>query len=395
MTLSELGKTFPGLTGKNKEHFGKGAPFVTYMNVYANTQINAAEYGYVDVESTENQNSLEYGDILFTISSETPNEVGMASVFLEKPKNKVYLNSFCFGFRLYKQEHFSPQFAKYYFRTNQFRKKMTLIAQGSTRFNLSKKLFLTTSVEIPSINEQNKIISILNTWDHAIQKLTEKIEKKKSIQKDLYQRLLSGKKRLNGFSDKWKKIPLHEVCKITMGQSPKSSEYNEEKRGLPLIQGNNDIKNRKTVARIWTTEITKTAKQGDIIMTVRAPVGLVATAVDNLCIGRGVCAIQATAVDKTFLLKFLESLENGWKRFEQGSTFTAVNSTDIKNLLISIPSSESEQAAIANIFTSAEEEIKLLQQKLKLLKEQKQYLLNNLITGKIRTPENLSITHTT
>jgi type I restriction enzyme S subunit len=170
-----------------------------------------------------------------------------------------------------------------------------------------------------------------------------------------------------------------------------SSAYNERQEGIPLIQGNNDIKERKTISRIWTSEITKIAEENDIIMTVRAPVGCIGVATERVCIGRGVCSIRGTKINPSYILKFLESYENKWKSLEQGSTFTAVNSGDIRSLSINVPKDKDEQNSIANILAIADNEITTLEKKLTLLKDQKKYLLNTLITGDIRTPENLTL----
>ena len=100
---------------------------------------------------------------------------------------------------------------------------------------------------------------------------------------------------------KWVKERLDSFCHIEMGQSPDSSGYNSEGVGLPLIQGNADIEDRKTIKRNFTSIITKTSSPGEIILTVRAPVGNVAVTTDECCLGRGVCAISNSNVDKHFL----------------------------------------------------------------------------------------------
>jgi type I restriction enzyme S subunit len=267
------------------------------------------------------------------------------------------------------------------------------VTESGTIARLYNDNFKVIEIVTPPLPEQHRIVAVLETWDKAIEKLTRKIELKKNIKKGLMQKLLTEKVRLPGFTEEWVTVELGGVCKITMGQSPASSSYNEEGNGLPLIQGNADIKNRKTIRRVWTTAPSKTSDEGDIILTVRAPVGVVGISQNEVCIGRGVCSIKVKGLNKDFVFYYLILIESNWKSYEQGSTFSAVNSSDVKGLNLFVPKSKAEQNAIARILTTADTEIEILEKKLSRLQEQKKYLLNNLVTGKIRTPENLKISH--
>jgi len=196
------------------------------------------------------------------------------------------------------------------------------------------------------------------------------------------QKLLSGEVRFDGFSGEWEEVRLGDIAKVIMGQSPNSNSYNEEGKGIPLIQGNADCKDRKTVPRIYTTEKTKECKIGDIIMTVRAPVGAISRSLHNACIGRGVCAIRINK-NNDFLYQYLLMYEQKWKKYSQGSTFTAVNSSDIKSLKIKLPPLQ-EQQKIAQVLSSADKEIELLKNELESLKEQKKGLMQRLLSGEVR-----------
>ncbi|MGI9527535.1 MAG: restriction endonuclease subunit S, partial [Weeksellaceae bacterium] len=113
--LGEIGETFNGLTGKNKNDFGSGMPYVSYLNTYRNNKIDEnTKFDYVNIKPTENQNRLMYGDLIFTTSSETPDEVGISSVILFEPTEYLYLNSFCFGLRLQDFSILEPKFAVFY-----------------------------------------------------------------------------------------------------------------------------------------------------------------------------------------------------------------------------------------------------------------------------------------
>ena len=162
-SFAELGTSYSGLSGKSAQDFGSGKPFITYLNVYSNNVINENDFQYVAIKDGEKQNIVEYGDVLFTLSSETPNEVGIGSVYLGK--EKVYLNSFCFGIHITNTKvAFSP-YLSYYVSSTAFRKFIYPYAQGSTRFNLCKVDFEKASIKLPTLGHQKRIYSILSHID--------------------------------------------------------------------------------------------------------------------------------------------------------------------------------------------------------------------------------------
>ena len=160
-SFSDLGHSYSGLSGKSSEDFGSGKPFITYLNVYSNSVVNENEYQYVRINDGEKQNIVQCGDVLFTLSSETPEEVGVGSVYLGT--NEVFLNSFCFGFHIDNKELAYPPYFSYYVSSTPFRKFIYPFAQGSTRFNLCKADFEKASIKLPSLNNQKHIYAILNS----------------------------------------------------------------------------------------------------------------------------------------------------------------------------------------------------------------------------------------
>ncbi len=191
--LGKIGETYSGITGKDKDDFGFGEPFISYMNIYSNWRINTNINDLVNIKEAENQNKAEYGDIFFTTSSETPDEVGISSVLLDKNIGSLYLNSFCFGFRLNDFKILIPEFAQHYFRGQKFRKQMTRLAQGASRFNLSKKYFLDTTVEIPkNINEQIAIANVFTSANKEIVIFEQKLKRLKEQKKYLLNNLITG-----------------------------------------------------------------------------------------------------------------------------------------------------------------------------------------------------------
>ena len=160
-SFSDLGHSYSGLSGKSSEDFGSGKPFITYLNVYSNSVVNENEYQYVRINDGEKQNIVQCGDVLFTLSSETPEEVGVGSVYLGI--DEVFLNSFCFGFHIDNKELAYPSYFSYYVSSTPFRKFIYPFAQGSTRFNLCKADFEKASIKLPSLNNQKHIYAILNS----------------------------------------------------------------------------------------------------------------------------------------------------------------------------------------------------------------------------------------
>ncbi|MGY5769117.1 restriction endonuclease subunit S [Vibrio cincinnatiensis] len=194
--LGDLGKTFTGLTGKTKEHFGRGSKYIPYINIFRNSSVDMNALELVDVRPNEKQNLVKYGDIFFTTSSETPEEVGMSSVILEEIDESVYLNSFCFGFRPHNFNRVKPEFIRYLLRSEKVRRSISLLAQGATRYNLSKTQLLKITLNIPSLGEQQKIASVLTAADKDIELLEAKLAHFKQEKKALMQQLLTGKRRV-------------------------------------------------------------------------------------------------------------------------------------------------------------------------------------------------------
>lgn len=174
-----------------------------------------------------------------------------------------------------------------------------------------------------------------------------------------------------------KMVKLGDVCEIIMGQSPNSQNYNNENIGLPLIQGNADIYRNHLSPHMFTSIITKTCEINDIIMSVRAPVGAVVIADIKACIGRGVCAIRAFENQK-YIYQYLLYFENKWRNISQGSTFESVNSNQIYNLSIPLPSLEIQQK-IADILSTQDKVIELKQKLIDQKKQQKKWLMQKLL----------------
>lgn len=253
---------------------------------------------------------------------------------------------------------------------------------GSDPPNLSLSEIKNINLTIPRIEEQTKIANFLTAVDKKILQLNEQYQLMIQYKKGVMQKIISQEIRFkddNGEEfGEWEERILEDVSIIIMGSSPKSENYNELGIGLPLLQGNADIKNRKSCPRNFTTEITKECDVGDILMSVRAPVGYVAKAMHDACIGRGIAAIRVKENNnQEFLYQYLIYMEDIWGKFSQGSTFDSVNSEQIKKLSLFIPCLQ-EQTKIADFLTKLDDKIEKLALQLEQVKMWKKGLLQQM-----------------
>ncbi len=186
--LSEMWDTYGGLSWKTKEDFWEGEKYITYKQIFADSRIRIEKCEKVRINNGEKQNKAKYGDSFFTVSSETPDEIGLSSVLLDKTE-WLYLNSFCFWFRPISLEILTPEFACFLFRSPSFRRDIIQLAQWSTRYNMSKIQFLKIITFIPEKKEQIKIASFLSELDKKINTINTEIGKVEKWKKGLLQNM--------------------------------------------------------------------------------------------------------------------------------------------------------------------------------------------------------------
>ena len=177
--------------------------------------------------------------------------------------------------------------------------------------------------------------------------------------------LKAPKLRFPGFTDDWEQRKLGEICEVTMGQSPDGSTYSDEPSDYILVQGNADLKDGWVVPRVWTTQKTKTAQAGDLIMSVRAPAGAMGKTAYDAVIGRGVAAIKGNEFIYQTLVKY--DSDGYWKKLAAGSTFESVNSSEVKGAIINIPQDIKEQEKIGEYFSIKKDFFKKCFQKMENL----------------------------
>lgn len=187
-TLGNIGATYTGLSGKTKDDFGHGeARFVTYVNVFKNPIADVKGVDFVEIDAS--QNIVKSGDVLFTTSSETPEEVGMSSVWLGDTEN-TYLNSFCFGYRLFSSEKIDPLYLAYLLRSPEIRKEFQFLAQGISRYNISKTKVMDIVISVPEdYEEQVKIGKLFFNLDKLIELTQKKYEKLESLKKAMLNKM--------------------------------------------------------------------------------------------------------------------------------------------------------------------------------------------------------------
>lgn len=194
--MGEIGKPYGGLAGKIKSDFGSGnSEYIPFMNIMSNPIIDPSYLDVVNIRPGEYQNKAQKGDLFFNGSSETPEEVGMCSVLLTDISN-LYLNSFCFGFRINPDLKTDGLFFSYYFRSDVGRQLIFSLAQGATRYNLSKTNFLKLKVSYPKPEEQTAISIVFSDMDTEIEKLESQLTKYQNLKQGMMQTLLTGKIRL-------------------------------------------------------------------------------------------------------------------------------------------------------------------------------------------------------
>lgn len=241
----------------------------------------------------------------------------------------------------------NSDFIKVYFDSLKWYKEIYMIAAEGARnhglLNVPTDGFFTTQHILPqSVDEQIKIAKFLTLIEQRIDKQQHLVNNLKLYKRGLSIAIFDKKSLI--INSTAKTITLGSFCNITMGQSPDSTSYNTEGIGLPLVQGNADMKNGITTPLKYTSNPTKTCDAGNIILSVRAPVGSVGISNQKICLGRGVCSISST--DNDYVLQYLKHCENQWRTLEQGGTFTAISGDDIKTFPLILPNDEEIESIV-------------------------------------------------
>ena len=393
--IEDLGPYFGGLTGKTKEDFVDGnAKFITYMNVFANASLDITSTGVVRISDGEKQNKIQKGDILFTGSSETPDEAGMSCVVTEELNEDYYMNSFCFGIRLNNPEQYCLNYLKHILRSSDVRKSISKSASGVTRFNISKARFGKIPIPIPSLEEQTRIVGILDTFTSAIDNLKEQIAQRRkqyeyyrdqlyyASKADLLEAFRNGKAIVKS---------LDELGTFTRGRRFVRTDIVPE--GVPCIHYGDMYTYYGVSAEETPTHLTKGlssklrfAKNGDVV--------IVAAGENDLDIGVGVawlgkepvvvhdaCFIFEHKMNPKYLSHFMRS-RNYHQQIRMGvvdGKICSISAKELGRALIAVPPL-SEQQRIVSILDTFEASIQNLEAQLKERQKQYEYYRNKLLT---------------
>lgn len=388
--LGMLGVTFSGLSGKTKADFGHGqARFVPYLNVFNHPIADLQETEAIEID--DKQNEVKYGDIFFTTSSETPEEVGMSSVWLGNEKN-VYLNSFCFGYR--PTSTLYPFFMAFLLRSSSVRKKFVFLAQGISRYNISKNKAMGIGISFPLFREQCKIGDFFQNLDKFIDGKSHKIQKLQQFRQAMLTKLFpregaaEPELRFRGFSGKWKSQKMKDLGSFLKGKL--YSKKNIQTSGVPLIlygrlytQYELVIDEVDTFAVPYENSVWSIG--GEVIVPASGETAediAIASVVKRkgILLGGDLNIIRPNdTVSSVFLALSISygHIHNELAKRAQGKSIVHIHNSDLVQLDIRLPSIE-EQKAIGDFFYQLDRYISLQQKKLERMQRLKAALLEKL-----------------
>ena len=382
--LGDVGTTYTGLSGKTSEDFGHGeARFITYMNVYSNAVTNPQMVEPVEVDNK--QKEVEIGDVFFTTSSETPDEVGMSSVLLEK-HGITYLNSFCFGYR--PTERFNLYYLAYVLRSESVRKNIIILAQGISRYNISKNKMMEITIPFPSLPEQKQIGEFFSKLDTLITLQQRKLDQIKEYKKGMLQKMFPKEGetvpevRFPGFSGEWEQRKISDlICEY--------KETVDSDCTLPVLTSSKTegvILQEEHFARKQLHDITGYNILPRNYCTYRnRSDGVDFTFNINKCCDKGIISkFYPVFYGKNSNIHFISLMLNNSNEVIREIGYTCVGTgqkvlsfTDLQKIKIRVPSLE-EQNIISDFLTNLDTLITLHQRKLEAMKEFKKGLLQQM-----------------
>lgn len=376
--LTDLGVFSKGAEISKKQLSESGHNAIRYGELYTRHNIKVNKiYSFISEKIIPLTKKIKYGDILFAGSGETIDEIGKSATYLLK--EDCYAGG---DVIVFSPKNANSLFLSYFLNFGEGRKKLRELGQGQSVVHIYKSDIEELELHLPSVPEQNRIVSVLETWDRAIESLNKKIEIKKQIKKGLMQDLLTGKKRLAGFKDKWETKKLGDLCDIGTGKKNNQDKIEDGK--YPFF-----------VRSPFIERINSYSYDGEaILIPGEGNIGKIFHYINGkFDFHQRVYKISdfKKGVSGKYIYFFIfKNFSRATKSDSVKATVDSLRLPTFTNFKVGIPTLR-EQEGIVDVLTTADEEIVVLERKLSVVKGQKTYLLNNLITGAIRTPENLSI----
>lgn len=271
-----------------------------------------------------------------------------------------------------KPENVVPEFLPYFMQSEVFMDRAVMISEGSLSPTIKWKTLAKEKFSLPDRDTQSDIAELMMAFDDSI-------ELKKSIIKYLFE-LKHSIANSTVSKNNWREKKLKDIADLIMGQSPSSETYNSNNKGLPFIQGNTEFGEKYPTIVKWCSDPKKTAIKGDILITVRAPVGEINIATEDTCIGRGIAAIRPKGIDTLLLFYFIQSEQKQFDRISQGSIFDAIDKSQLSELKIKVPPLEIREKLL-NQFETTDDCIKYTKINIETTIEMRKYVLRKLIAG--------------
>jgi type I restriction enzyme S subunit len=369
--LRELGIFAKGEGFSNGDVRKQGKGIVMYGQMYTHYRL-VIDSPLSFVDSMSSGFTADNGDVIIPASGETAEDIAVASVIRDPG---ILLGGDLNVVRLTDKQIY-PEFLAASISHGRNKRRLASLAQGKTIVHLHNSDIKGLPLSYPSLQEQKRIVGLIQTLDFLIVAAKRKYDLLKRQKQAYLQQMFpqkgerQPKLRFRGFTDPWEQRQLGKLAAITMGQSPSSKNYTVNPADHILVQGNADIENGWVSPRRWTTEVTKTASPGDLIMSVRAPVGAMAKTAYDVVLGRGVAGIKGDE----FLYQLLCSLDSSgyWSRVSSGSTFDAISGQELSHTPVTIPSSEEERKYIGQFFQALDSTLNAAKNKVEALQRLKQ-----------------------
>lgn len=393
--LGSMGDFFGGVTSISKEDYDHGTPFLPFKNVFNNSKVDIKALELMNVKEKDliKRNCL-YGDIFFTASSETDNEVAMSSVLLNNVENLTY-NGFCKRYRLHSFNELNPNFARYFFRSRVFRYLIKQVVTGDVRFNISQETLSNIKVTIPkNIEEQKAIANILSAFDDKIENLEDQNKTLEKTAQTIFQDWFKSK------SEDWELVKINELVEISSSKRIFYSEYVNE--GIPFYRSKEvielstkpDISTELFITEERYNEIKHKFDvpiKGDILLTAVGTLGVVFQVRNNK-------PFYFKDGNLIWFKNFSNKLSSGflynWLKLKStqhllnivsiGSTQKALTITSIKDLEIPFIINNDKRKILNAILNSNLAKVNHNQSQIQNLKRTRDALLPKLMSGKLR-----------